>query len=198
MPTRRTSGAAESRDIRQAHIVDAAIELAESGTWESVRLHEVARVLGIELEDVQRHFREKDDLIDAFFDRADRAAVAVRASADFHELSAEQRMTQSIMAWLDALAPHRRVVREMIGAKLEIGHVHIQVPALMRVSRTVQWFREAAGYRDTLPRRAFVEAAHTGIYLAAFTLWMRDESPGSERTRSFLERMLRGPGRGVP
>jgi AcrR family transcriptional regulator len=182
----------EPVDLSRERIVDAAIDLAESGTWEGARLHEVALMLRTDLEHIQRFFREKDEIVDAFFDRADRAAVRVSAAQEFQGFSREQRMQQAIMAWLYALAPHRRVVREMIGAKLEFGHLHIQLPALMRISRTVQWFRESAGYRDTLPRRALIEALHTSIYLAIFTYWMRDESKNSEKTEKLLERMLKG------
>ncbi len=181
--------------LSRERIVDAAIAIAESGSWESTRLHEVALALDTDLEQIQRFFREKDEIVDAFFDRADRAAVRVSAEQSFQELSQEQRMQRTIMAWLNALALHRRVVREMIGAKLEFGHVHIQIPAIMRISRTVQWFRESAGYRDTLPRRAVIEAVHTGIYLAVFTYWMRDDSNNSEKTQALLERMLKGAAR---
>jgi hypothetical protein len=78
----------------------------------------------------------------------------------------------------------------MILNKLEPGHIHIQFPGLMRVSRTVQWLREAAGYDASFPRRAVEEVAHTGVYLATFTYWMSDESARSERTRRFLTRQL--------
>jgi hypothetical protein len=78
----------------------------------------------------------------------------------------------------------------MILSKLEPGHIHIQFPGLMRVSRTVQWMREAAGYDASFPRRAVEEVAHTSVYLATFTYWMSDESPQSERTRRFLDRQL--------
>lgn len=188
MAGRDTSG---NRKIDRKRIVDAAVELAESRSWEAVWLHEVALALGVELAEIQVFFREKDEIVDAFFDRADQAAVAVCAEEGFADLPSGERMVRSIMAWLDALAAHRCVVRQMIGAKAEIGHLHIQIPALMRISRTVQWFREAAGYRDTLPGRAFVEALHTAIYLAAFVRWMRDESPDSDATRAFLERGFR-------
>ena len=195
MVERGAEASLEPADLSRERIVDAAIALAESGTWEGARLHEVALALGTDLEHIQRFFREKDEIVDAFFDRADRAAVRVSAEQKFQGLSRDGRMQQTIMTWLHALAPHRRVVREMIGTKLEFGHVHIQFPALMRISRTVQWFRESAGYCDTLPRRALIEAVHTSIYLAIFTYWMRDESKNSEKTEKLLERMLKGAAR---
>jgi hypothetical protein len=105
-------------------------------------------------------------------------------------LSRKERMHRAIMAWLDALAGHRQVTRQMILGKLEPGHFHIQLPGLMRISRTVQWMREAAGYDASFPRRAVEELAHTSIYLATFGYWMSDESPQSDRTRRFLDRQL--------
>lgn len=171
-------------------ILDCAVELAESGGWEAVRLHQVARQLGIELADIQMYFSEKDQLIDAWFDRADRAALAVSRSAGFDTLPTAARLEAVILAWLEHLAPHRRVAREMIGAKAEFGHIHLQVPAMMRISRTVQWFREAAGYNDSLPLRAIAESAHTGVYLLTFTHWMYDDSPGARRTHRLLGWLL--------
>jgi len=192
MGTTGTTEASVDRTLSpRERILDCVVQLAEEGSWESVHLHQVAERLGIELADIQAYFGEKDQLIDAWFDRADRAALAVTRSTGFDTLPAANRLEAAILAWLDHLAPHRRVVREMIGAKAELGHIHIQIPAVMRISRTVQWFREVAGYRDTLPLRAVAESVHTGIYLLTFTHWMYDDSSGAERTRRLLGQLLR-------
>lgn len=95
-----------------------------------------------------------------------------------------------MLSWFDALAPHRRVTRQMILNKLEPGHVHYQLRGLLRVSRTVQWMREAAGRNARLPWRAIEETALTGIYLATFLRWLYDDSLESARTRAFLQRRL--------
>lgn len=191
MNTAETDGAGDAgNDALRDRIVDCAVDLAEESAWESVRLHQIAERLGIELADIQGCFAEKDQLIDAWFDRADRAALVASRETGFEALSAPGRLKRVMLAWFDHLAPHRRVTREMIHAKAEFGHVHMQVPALIRVSRTVQWFREAAGYSDALPIRAIAESAHTGIYLLSFVFWMRDPSPHSQRTRNLLDRLL--------
>jgi hypothetical protein len=109
---------------------------------------------------------------------------------DFHALSSRERLHRLIMAWLCAMADHRTVTRQMIGSKLEPGHIHIQIPAIMRISRTVQWMREAAKRDATFIRRALEETALTTIYLATFTYWMFDESPGSQKTSDFLTQKL--------
>jgi len=172
-------------------IVDAAVALAEETSWERVRLFEVAQRLGVALPDVQVCFREKEEIVDAWFDRADRAMLAAAASPELERLASRERLLELLLVWLGELSAHRRVTREMILGKLEPGHVHFQWAGLLRVSRTVQWWREAAGRRAPLPWRALEETALTSIYLATFANWMCDRSGTDERTRAFLSRLLR-------
>jgi len=179
----------DTTNIRDA-IIDQAIFIAERSSWEAVRLFDIATALGITLDDIRLHFSEKEALIDAWFDRADSTMLQVSEQQDFLELSPRERLHRLIMAWLDALAAHRLVTRQMIGAKLEPGHIHIQIPAIMRISRTVQWIREAAQRNATFLRRALEETALTTLYLATFTHWMFDESDGAQRTRLFLTNHL--------
>jgi bacterioferritin (cytochrome b1) len=120
-------------------------------------------------------------------------------------LRQEQEVTRAIhelvWAWLGALAGHRRVTREMIGHKLEFGHVHVQFPALLRISRTVQWIREGARLDAPLPRRAVEETALTGMFITTFVRWLWDASPDFRATRQHLDgalATLEGLGRRVP
>lgn len=176
----------EVRDL----IVDTALALGAQRSWEAVRLHDVAAAAGLTLEDVRLYFREKEDVVDAWFDRADSAMLKAAEDPAFADLTVRARLHLLIMAWLAALAPHRRVTRQMIYGRLEPGHVHIQVPGLMRVSRTVQWMREAARQDATYLRRALEESALTNIYLMTFFYWMRDDSENSVRTAAFLDGWL--------
>ncbi len=176
-------------EIREA-IVDTAVVIAERSSWEAVRLFDVATELNISLDDIRLHFREKEELIDAWFDRADSAMLKAAESVAFLSLTPRERLQHLIMSWLDAMATHRRVTRQMIGTKLELGHFHIQIPAIMRISRTVQWMREAAQRDATFLRRALEETGLTSVYLATFLFWMRDESENSRRTRDFLGHKL--------
>lgn len=171
-------------------IVDAALDLAERSSWETVRLHHVAAALAIPLDDVRVHFREKEDIVDAWFDRADGVLLRESAAPGFGALSVRARLHRLVMVWLGALATHRRVTRQMVLGKLEPGHVHYQVAGLLRVSRTVQWLREAARRETVLPWRAIEESALTGIYLATFVRWMWDESPEAKQTAALLDRLL--------
>lgn len=175
-------------------IIDAALDLAGRRSWESLRLHDVAAELQLDLNDVRAHFREKEDIVDAWFDRADAAMLQAGIAPGFADLPARERLHRLVMAWLAVLAPHRRVTRQMIRGKFEPGHVHYQFAGLMRVSRTVQWLREAAQRDAVLPWRAFEETGLTAIYLATFFCWMRDESENAARTSKFLDRLLERAG----
>lgn len=172
------------------HIVDAALALAEARAWEAVRLHDVADALGITLDDVRQFFAEKEDVVEAWFDRADGAMLRAAEDEGFQRLRPRERIHHLIMTWLDALSAHRRVTRQIILGKMEPGHIHIQVPGLMRVSRTVQWVREAAHRDATYLHRALEETVLTSIYLMTFFHWMYDESRGSARTSAFLQGWL--------
>lgn len=183
-------------DARQAaRILDAALELAEAhGSWESLRLREVADALDLPLADIRSCYAQKDDLAEAWFDRADRAALQACEAADFHALPVSGRLERVMRAWLDALQPHRRLTRGMLACKLEPGHLHLQLPGLARVSRTVQWFREAAGIDSRGLQRVAEETGLTLLYLRAFARWLYDESPGSQRTHDWLARTLQRHG----
>jgi AcrR family transcriptional regulator len=176
-------------ELRDA-IVDTAVAFAERSSWEAVRLFDVATELNISLDNIRLYFREKEDLVDAWFDRADGQMLKSAETVEFLSLSPRERLLHLIMTWLDTLVAHRKVTRQMIGAKLEPGHLHIQIPAIMRISRTVQWMREAAQRDATFLRRALEETALTTIYLATFAYWMHDASESSQRTRDFLEHKL--------
>ena len=176
-------------DFEQS-LIDTALMFAEKRGWESVRLHQIAGALHIPLDEIRLHFREKEELIDAWFDHADEAMLQVHETESFEQGSTREKLHILIMKWLSALQPHRRVTRQMIVGKLEPGHIHYQVQGLLRVSRTVQWIREVAGISSSLPWRALEESVLTAIYLATFTKWMFDDSKGSQSTSRFLQESL--------
>lgn len=97
-----------SRNLRD-RIVDVALELAETRSWEVVRFYKVANKLNIKIADVRRQFREKDELIDAWFDRADQATLKLAAGSNLSKQSTVDQSLRLIMTWLGALSAHQRV-----------------------------------------------------------------------------------------
>lgn len=174
---------------RAARIVDAAVALAEARGWGAVRLRQVAERLDMPLSELRRHFRDKDAVADAWLARADTAMLAA-APRGFAALAARQRLYQVICRWLDALAPHRRVTAEMLAEKLYPGHPHHNLALLFWLSRTVQWIREAARLDAGGLQKRVEEIGITALFVATLGVWVRDDSPGAERTRRFLANRL--------
>ncbi|MBT2968893.1 MAG: hypothetical protein B6D72_01040 [gamma proteobacterium symbiont of Ctena orbiculata] len=171
-------------------ILDTAVRLAEESAWESVRLHHVAAEMGIDLELIHRYYRQKDDLVEAWYDRADRAMLADAALPDYLTLTTRERLHRSIMCWLMSMQRHRRISRDMLLYKFELGHIHLQVLGLLRISRTVQWLLESAQRDAVHLNRVVEEIGLTNIYLASFAHWLSDNSNEAEKTSRLLDRLL--------
>jgi AcrR family transcriptional regulator len=174
----------------QDRILDKALEQAEALSWEQLHLHAVAEALNITLDEIRQYYPQKDDLVEAWFDRADRALLGATHPDDFLDLPVYERLQQVIVSWLDALAPHRRLTREMLAYKFEFGHIHLQALGVMRISRTVQWFREAACHDSTGSQRVMDECALTTIYLTTFARWLFDDSANNRKSKDVLATAL--------
>lgn len=161
--------------------------------WERVRLTDVAAECGCTLTDIHAHFRDKESLVDALWDRADRAMIQLVDDETLNALVVPARIERLVFAWLAPLDPHRKCVREMLLVRLEPGHLHIQLPTLLRISKTVQWLREAAGLRASFAWRALEESALTALFVATVAAWLRDDD--DERARRILAEGLRAADR---
>jgi AcrR family transcriptional regulator len=177
-----------SLDLRD-RIVDTAIELAEAVGWENLRLRTVAERLGVPVTAVLEHFRDADAVADAWFARPLRAMMQT-PEPGFAALSARGRAHVVVMRWFDAQAAHRRVVGEMLRTKLYPSHPHHWVPMIFSLSRLIQWVREAALLDAGGRRRQMEEVGLTWVFLRTLRVWLRDETPGQEDTRRFLDRRL--------
>jgi len=78
-------------------ILDRALALAEADSWETVQLRTIAAELDISLDQIRRVYPQKDDLVEAWFDRADRAILDQEAMAEFHALPENDRLQCIIM-----------------------------------------------------------------------------------------------------
>jgi ubiquinone biosynthesis protein COQ9 len=185
-------------DMLKRSIVQTALKLGEdAGSWDAVHVHAVAREAGVTLEELRRYFGDKDAIAEGYFDIADAALLAVSKELGWSDLHVRERLYRAVMTWLDALAPHRRLVVGMLGYKLHPEHIHLQARGIARISRTVQWIREVAMLPSVGWRREVEEAALTTIYLTTFSCWLADKSVGAERTRRLLRRLLVGAEQGA-
>jgi len=177
--------------ITAARILDTALQLADACGWERLHLFDVAAQLDVGLDAIATHYREKDQLVEAWFDRADRAMLARSSAADLAALEPAKRLEELLVAWLDSLAAHRAVTGQMLLYKLEPAHLHLQVLGLLRISRTVQWWREGARRASRHLRRIAEESLLTGVYLRSFIHWLRHPEEDPAEFRALLRRQLR-------
>lgn len=174
-----------------ARILEAALADAEERGWWAVRLVEVADRLDIPSARVLDHYRDKDAIADAWFWRGWDAMLGPMPEG-FERWTSERRIETCLLAWFDALAPHRRVTAEMLRDKLHLSHPHHWVPMIFNLSRTIHLLREAArlpaAYGSRRAQRE--EVALTLLFLATLRTWVRDDSPGEQRTRDTLRQRL--------
>lgn len=168
-------------------ILDTALQLAEKTGWEQLTLQQIAIAMQIQLADIYQQYRTKDDLVDAWFDRADAAMLSAQINAD---LPASARLQQAMQQWLAALSPYHKVTGQMLLYKLEPGHIHLQLGGILRISRTVQWLREAAGLTASGVARIGQELALSSMFVAVFIYWLNDNSAGQQRSLALLSKML--------
>jgi hypothetical protein len=71
---------------------------AELTSWERVRLHDIALTLAVSLNDLRAHSREKEDIVEAWFNRADAALLDETARAEFAALSHRERIERALNA----------------------------------------------------------------------------------------------------
>ena len=89
-------------DPLRDRIVDAALAVAgedAGGGWYDLRLHLVARRLGVPLSAVLDRFRDADAIADAWFARALRTMLR-EAEPEFGDLPPSERVQAVLMRWL--------------------------------------------------------------------------------------------------
>ena len=172
-----------------AAIVDRALVLADDCGWDGLSLRDLSADLRISTADLAEQFRDKDAIADAWFARA-RDAMLARPPRGFDKQPVKDRLNILMLRWFDALAPHRAVTAQMLGAKMWLFHPHHYVPIVFNLSRLIQWLRDAAGMTAAGRQRQIEEIGLTLLFLAVLRRWCRDDSDGQAETRAYLARRL--------
>ena len=175
-------------------VVEAALAIASEVGWEQVRLHAVAERTGLGLPEIGRHFRDVDAVANAWFAQARQAMLAV-AAEDLGGRTADERILVVFGRWLDHLAPHREVARQILRYKLHPPHLHHWVPLVFDLSRLVHDILDAARVEGAGRLRQAQEVGLTAIVLLTLRDWLRDDSPGQEHSRQRLAKRLGRAGR---
>ncbi len=186
--------AARTEAALEALLLDEAMALAEAQGWDAVRLSAVADRAGVPLAEVGQRFMDVDAIANAWFRRA-RLGMLEVAARELQGRAADERLVVVIGRWLDQLASHRRVTGEMLRAKLYPGHPQHWVPATFDLSRLVHDFLDVGRIEGEGRIRQAQEIGLTLIVLGTLSDWLRDGSPGQQRSKARLQRRLSRGGR---
>lgn len=170
----------------KAQILDTALQLAAASSWEHLRLCDIASALNCSLSAIYEYVNTKDQLADAWFDLADQQLL----SHSYQGGTASERLYLAISSWLNTLAPYQQQTGQMLLYKLEPGHFHLQAAALLRISATVQWLREAAALSANGLARIGQELALSALFVGVFIYWLNDRSDGQQQTLQLLQQKL--------
>lgn len=178
-------------DIGEAQrILDAALQLGEQRGWDAVHVYDIADDMQLGLADIERRYRNKDEIAEAWFRRADNALAACTNEPGWMELSVRERLSRAIRAWFGALEAHKGLTVEMLRYKVQPDHIHLVIQGVLRTSSTVQWVREAARVPSKGLRRELEEPVLTAIFLSTMALWLVERTAGTPRTWAWLEARL--------
>jgi len=171
-------------------IVDAALFLGEQRGWDAVHMYDIADHMGLGLDEVERHFRNKDEVAEAWFRRADHALAKCANEPGWEALSARERLARAIKAWFGFLETRKAITLAMLRYKVQPDHIHLVIQGVLRTSSTVQWVREAARLPSNGLRRELEEPALTAIFLSTMAVWLVERTPGTPRAWEWMDRQL--------
>jgi AcrR family transcriptional regulator len=191
---------------RSRRIVDAAIELAERGGFEAVRLRDVAAQANVALGTVYRRFRSKEDLL----------LAALELQLGRHERRLREsplsggtplaRIGEFFEGYTEALCLRPNLARALVRAiasgapelTLQVASFHERTEAL--ITRALR----GSCTGEVLPAPSAVERrlVHSLllVWFASLTGWasgLHEQREIVEHTRSAAELMLDGPARSI-
>ena len=162
---------------------DAALRLAAERPWRDITLRDIARESGVALPELYARAPGKAALLGRIAARLDREALAAAEGDAAEGAEAHDRLFETVMARLEAMAPHRAALTAIARGegRLVLG---------LRAPLTARALLEAAGI-DTSGRRGAVRvAAMTAVWLRTLQVW-RDDEGALNRTMAEIDKRLR-------
>jgi AcrR family transcriptional regulator len=187
MAKKPTTPADPQKDGRSAAI-DALMTLAAERDWDDIELSAIAERAGLTLSELRRLFPSKGAILAAFSRRIDEMVLDGIDPGMAGE-PARERLFDTLMRRLDALAPNREAIGRMSRA---FSCDPLALSALNRVVVTsMQWMLTAAGITSDGPMGAVRAQGLAVAWSRILRVWLDDEDPGLARTMTEIDRQLR-------
>lgn len=177
---------AKAKD-KSAHIIDAALTVAAEKGWRGLSLADIAAAADIGLAELYKHYRSKDAILAAFFERVDRQVVE-GVEPELLEEAVRDRLFDLIMRRLDAMEPHREamkaILRDCSRDPLEM------VAGGFGLLRAMSLILDLAGIGSMGISRLVRAKGLAAIYLSTLRVWLHDETEDKAHTMAALDRSL--------
>ena len=160
---------------------DAALELAADRPWTEIALRDIAKAAGLPFAELYARAPGKAALLDRVSRRFDAAALTAGAAEDAAD--PHDRLFETVMARLEAMAPHRAVL-------IAIARAEGPLQLAPRLPRTARALLEAAGVSTDGPIGAVRIAAMTAVWARVLQVW-RDDEGALNRTMAEIDRQLK-------
>jgi len=159
----------------------AALELAADRPWRDIALRDIAKASGIPFAELYARAPGKAALLDRISRRLDAAALTAGEAEDAAD--PHDRLFETVMARLEAMAPNRAVL-------IAIARSEGPVQLAPRLPRTARALLEAAGIATDGPIGVARIAAMTGVWARVLQVW-RDDEGALNRTMAEIDKQLR-------
>ena len=175
-------------DKRKEAIIDAAMRLAADGTWDHIRLSDIAAEAGETLADMRADFDSKAAILHGLTARIDRIVLA-GDDPDMAGEPARDRLFDVLMRRFEAMRPYRAALRSVMRAYRRDPFA--MATFNVRLRRSMKWMLEAAGI-DATGRLGDIRAQGlVFVWARTMPVFLRDRDPGMARTMAALDRALR-------
>lgn len=175
-------------DIARRAILDAALPNAAFDGWTSKTLREAANAAGLPEGAEDLYFPGgATELVMYWGEQCNAAAADKIADMDLASMKIRDRVTQGVIARLEAIGPHTEAARRAI-AKLSLPSSGTSGPKSLWAAADTIW--RAIGDTSTDANYYSKRTILSGVISASSLAWLSDSSDNKTEARAFLDRRI--------
>ena len=174
-------------DLR-GKIVDALMQLAAERRFEDISIRDICGQADVSLADFRDAFPSKGAVLAGFSRKVDRAVLS-RETEDLADESARERLFDILMRRLEAMAPYREGVREVMAyLRRDLGAAFAMNQVVLN---SMRFMMEAAGIDTDSGAAAAIKLQGLALAWARIVgVWLDDDDPDLSKTMAEVDREL--------
>lgn len=167
--------------------IEAALDMAESGSWSRISLADVAASINVTPAALIHRVGSKIGLFMAYLKQVDAETLA-NADPETDGASVRERLFDLMLCRFDAMEPRKKAIAAILPTALD-DPIHALSGAAL-LGRSLVKILEAAGV-STSGINGFARVNGLGlIYLRCVQIWLKDESTDLSKTMAELDKRL--------